>query len=205
VNEKFLRRSYERLLVIREHESPNRALCPSVDEIHALVRREGDEPARLARLDHVMQCLECRREFELLRSLELSRPRSQGSTWRLWAFAATIVLVAGASLVWRMMQPRVDVLRGTSERLALVAPADGADVQLPTTLVWRLVPGALSYRVELLDGSGNVSFSSSVTDTTMALESLPANPVTSWKVVAEFLDGIPLESPVRPVRLQAQP
>ena len=60
-------------------------------------------------------------------------------------------------------------------------------------------------RLSHVDGAGNVSFSSSVTDTTMALESLPRNPVASWKVVAEFLNGIPLESPVRPVRpLQAK-
>ena len=205
MNEELLRRSYERLLVIREHEGPNRDLCPSVEDIHALVRREGDEAGRLARLDHVMQCLECRRDFDLLRSVELSRPRTATSSWRLWAFAATVVLVAGATLIWRMMQPQADVLRGASEQLNLVAPAEGAVVRLPATLSWRSVPGALSYRVELLDGSGTVTFSSAVTDTTMALESIPAGAVVSWKVVAEFLNGVPLESPSRKVRLEPQP
>ena len=205
MNEEFLRRSYERLLVIREHEGPDRDLCPSVEDIHALVKREGDEATRLRRLDHVMQCPECRKEFDLLRSVELARPRAETSSWRLWAFAATIVLVAGATLAWRMMQSRQDVLRGASEQLTLVTPEDAASVRLPATLTWRSVPGALSYRIELLDGSGNLSFSSGVTDTTMALESMPARPVVGWKVVAEFLNGIPLESPTRRIRLESQP
>ena len=205
MNEELLRRSYERLLVIREHEGPDRDRCPSVDDIHNLVTRAGDEPTRLKRLDHVMQCLECRKEFDLLRSVELARPRAQTSSWRLWAFAATIVLVAGATLVWRMMQSRQDVMRGSSDRLALVAPADGATLRLPAVLTWRSAPGTLSYRVELLDTSGAVAWSSEVTDTSMALETIPAVTVTSWKVVAQFLNGVPLESGVRRVRITAQP
>jgi hypothetical protein len=203
VNEELLRRSYERLLVIREHEGPDREHCPSLEDIHDLVTRTGDEASRLKRLDHVMQCLECRKEFDLLRSVELSRPRAQASSWRLWALAATVVLVAGATVVWRMMLPREDVLRGSSERLTLVAPVQGAAVQLPATLTWRSVPGALSYRVELRDETGRVSYSSAVTDTTLTLESVP-EAVVSWKVVAEFLSAIPLESPTRTIQLEPQ-
>lgn len=114
MNEELLRRSYERLLVIRENAGPDRTICPPVEDIQALVSREGDEVIRLRRLDHVMQCPECRKEFDLLRSIDLSRPRTPANNWRLWAFAAAVVLVAGAAVVWQMIQPRVDVLRGAS-------------------------------------------------------------------------------------------
>lgn len=204
MNEEFLRRSYERLLVVREQEAPNRDLCPSVDDIHALIRREGDEPGRLRRLDHVMQCPECRKEFDLLRSIELSQPRVPSRHWRLWAFAATVVLVAGATIVWRMIQPRADVLRGSSSELLLVAPAEGATLSLPGSLTWHRVPGALSYRVQLLDQSGRPAWSSEVTDTTVLVETTPAVEVSRWKVTAEFMNGMPLESPARALRI-AQP
>ena len=205
MNEEFLRRSYERLLVIREHEGADRELCPSVDDIHALVKREGDETTRLRRLDHVMQCPECRKEFDLLRSVELSRPPVQNSHWRLWAFAAAIVLVAGATAVWQMTQPRPDVLRGASGQLSLISPAEGATIRLPATLTWHAVGGALSYRVELLDPEGKVTWSSEVTDTTIVMETVPVGAVSGWKVVAEFLNGIPLQSPARKLQLQTQP
>ena len=205
MNEELLRRSYERLLVIREQNDPDRDLCPSVDQIHAVVNREGSEASRLQRLDHVMQCPECRKEFDLLRSIELIRPPAPASNWRLWAFAATVVLVAGATVVWKMTQPRVDVLRGSSNQVTLVAPAVRAVVQPPVTFSWHPVPGALSYRVELLDAAGGATWSSEAGDTTLLLENLPVGNVTGWKVTAEFLNGVPLESAVRELRLAVPP
>ena len=44
-----------------------RGACPSPEAIQALVRREGDEAGRLATLDHVMTCGECRAELDLFR------------------------------------------------------------------------------------------------------------------------------------------
>lgn len=204
MNEEFLRRSYERLLVIREHETPNRDLCPPVDDIHALVKREGDESARLRRLDHVMQCPDCRREFDLIRTVELSNPPAPASNWRLWAFAALLVLVVGATLVWQMMNvtPDRDVLRGPAEQLTLVAPAEQAVLQLPATFTWHRVSGALGYRVELLDNAGGVTWSSEVSDTTLTLENRPVGTVSGWRVVADFPNDLPVESAVRPFRLE---
>lgn len=204
MNEEFLRRSYERLLVIREQESPNRDLCPSVDDIHALVRREGDESTRLRRLDHVMQCPECRKEFDLIRTVELAQPPVVASNWRLWAFAALLVLVVGATLVWQMMNvsPARDVLRGSSDQVTLLSPVDRAVLQLPATFAWRGVAGSLSYRVELLDEAGEVTWSSEVSDTTLLLENRPVGSVASWRVVAEFPNELPLESAARAVRLE---
>ena len=204
MNEEFLRRSYERLLVIREQESPDRDLCPPVDDIHALVKRHGDEPTRLRRLDHVMQCPDCRREFDLIRTVELSNPPVPPSNWRLWAFAALLVLVIGATLVWQMMNvtPQRDVLRGSSNQLTLVAPGEGAVLPLPATFTWRRLAGALSYRVDLLDDAGGVTWSSEVADTTLLLENRPVGTVAGWKVVADFPNDLPVESAVRPLRLE---
>ena len=43
---------------------------PAPEVIAALVRREGPEEGRLATLDHVMSCADCRRDFDLLRAVE---------------------------------------------------------------------------------------------------------------------------------------
>lgn len=203
MNEETLRRSYERLLVIREQETADRDLCPSVDDIHALLRREGDEISRLRRLDHVMQCPECRREFELMRTIERSQPPTPASPWRLWAFAALLVVVIGATLVWQMMNAtsRRDILRGPSDHLTLLVPADRAVLSLPATFAWRPVAGALSYRVELLDEAGEVTWASEVSDTTLLLQDRPAGKVAGWRVVADFPNDIPLTSSARAVRL----
>lgn len=205
MNEEFLRRSYERLLVIREQETANRDLCPPVDDIHALVKREGDEATRLRRLDHVMQCPDCRREFDLIRTVELSNPPVPASNWRLWAFAALLVLVVGATLVWQMMNvsPARDVLRGSSDQVTLVSPADQAVLVLPALFTWNRLAGALGYRVELLDDAGGVTWSSEVSDTTLTLENRPVGAVTGWRVVADFPNDLPVESSVRPIRLES--
>jgi hypothetical protein len=41
-----------------------------------------------------------------------------------------------------------------------------------------------------------------VADTILRLENRPVGDVASWRVVAEFLSGLPLESPPRQVRLE---
>ena len=64
-----VRKSYERILAYRAEVGADRIGCPPIDELQALIAREGPEPARLARLDHVMGCPFCREEFELLRTV----------------------------------------------------------------------------------------------------------------------------------------
>jgi hypothetical protein len=202
VNEDLLRRSYERLLVIREHDGPDRKLCPAIEEIQGLVERKGAEGDRLRLLDHVMQCPECRKEFDILQSLHAERPPapSRGS-WRLWAFAAMLMLVAGLGVVWQMTRPREDVFRGQDTGVSLLAPENNQRVQLPVRFHWRSVPGALSYRLELLSSAGSVSWSSEVMDTTTLLEQPPEGAVSGWKVVARFLDGQTVQSAARRITL----
>ena len=62
-----LREVYSQLLSRRRLES--REGCPSLEAIDALVARAGPESDRLATMDHVMACPDCRGEFEQLRAL----------------------------------------------------------------------------------------------------------------------------------------
>lgn len=67
MSDERLRLSYDRLLALRADAGQDRAACPPVERMAALVRREEDEDSRLALLDHVMACPFCQAEFELLR------------------------------------------------------------------------------------------------------------------------------------------
>jgi hypothetical protein len=69
MNDERLRQSYDMLLGLRAAEVGDRMTCPPVESLQALVRREQDEDARLALLDHVMACPFCQPEFELLRTV----------------------------------------------------------------------------------------------------------------------------------------
>lgn len=68
MSDERLRLSYDRLLALRADDGQDRAACPPVERMAALVRREEDEDSRLALLDHVMACPFCQGEFELLRA-----------------------------------------------------------------------------------------------------------------------------------------
>lgn len=67
MSDERLRTTYDRMLTFRAETSTDRAACPPVERLGALVRREEDEESRLALLDHVMACPFCQAEFELLR------------------------------------------------------------------------------------------------------------------------------------------
>ncbi len=67
MSDERLRLSYDRLLALRADAGQDRATCPPVERMAALIRREEDEDHRLAVLDHVMACPFCQAEFELLR------------------------------------------------------------------------------------------------------------------------------------------
>ena len=67
MSDERLRTTYDRMLTFRAETSSDRTVCPPVERLGALVRREEDEESRLALLDHVMACPFCQAEFELLR------------------------------------------------------------------------------------------------------------------------------------------
>ena len=65
MDDRQLRRSYDALLAQRV--SLDRTACPGREELENLVDRRSAEETRLATLDHVMSCPECREDFERIR------------------------------------------------------------------------------------------------------------------------------------------
>ena len=127
MNDEQLRETYGSIMTSRGRgrHSP----CPQPEAIFALVRREGSEQSRLAILDHVMSCADCRSEFDLLRSIESAgaEGRAAARPGRRWmaplALAASVLL---AVVVGRYLLPRApesDVVRSGAEGgLTLLAP-----------------------------------------------------------------------------------
>ena len=197
MNEELLRRSYERLLVVRENDGPDREECPSVEMIHGLIQRRGDEAERLKRLDHVMQCPHCQKEFNLLRTVELARPPAPVMAWHWWALAAGLVLVVSAGAIWQVFRPQPEVFRGGGEEVVLVSPREGAQVSAPVRFVWRSVPGAVNYRLEMVDDQDRVVSLALGADTAQVVPQLPQGSNQRWRVLAEFLRDPPIESDAR--------
>lgn len=172
---------------IAQAKPASRDRCPSENELLALVRREGSEENRLEVLDHVMSCAPCRREFDLLRSVEIAGqqlvreqtskgvPRQVKNGWvsSKWAMSvsalvACAVLAVGVRSFTLANRPDNVVVRGTTDPVTLVAPADGetADMKAPVSFIWRAVPRATEYEFELLDSTGLIIFSIKTSDTT---------------------------------------
>jgi hypothetical protein len=206
VNETRLRDVYAE--VMARSEAPDRRACVTPEQISALVERQSSEAERLALLDHVMSCRACLKEFELLRAIRAAAPRARRS-YRVLAIAATVFLMAGATLVWSTVlrdgQP-TDIPRSVSAQLTLVSPVEGATVSAPVRFVWEPVAGASDYEVQVFDAEGIVVFSSTITATTVPLEmeaSLAAGEYR-WLVLAEMQDGGQVRAAARRFQVQAR-
>ncbi|HZS58894.1 MAG TPA: hypothetical protein VFA43_06470 [Gemmatimonadaceae bacterium] len=193
-NDSELRDIYKRGLT-------NRADHPAPEALIALVTQTGGEDSRLATLDHVMSCVSCKQDFELLRAIHAADQANAGASTlksprRLpvpWLAAAVVVLAAGA-LTLTLLKPSPNPVRGApSADVTLVGDANG-------TLVWHAVPDVVRYEVEIVDASGQTIFHSRVTDTTTALPAnLPAGTL-SWWVRATLRDGSERRSAIVPIR-----
>ena len=143
------------------------ASIPPPEAIAALVRREGPEEARLATLDHVMSCADCRRDFDLLRAVERAGVESGAAGARggrrAWLHAGGARRVGpargrrrpdGAALRRATTRPAA-----TATRAVVLVPArprgqagDAAHLRLACRS-----PGASRYELELLDAGGGVA------------------------------------------------
>src|SRR5215470_15442750 len=120
MNDAELRQRYRELLARRaENGTENRRDCPSPSELLDLVEGRGDENERLRRLDHVMACPACHRDFELLRAVNVAGKREEPRVRVLGAplaLAAGVVVAfaLGASLLLRggLGRATPDVFRG---------------------------------------------------------------------------------------------
>ncbi|HEY8258342.1 MAG TPA: hypothetical protein VIG08_11870 [Gemmatimonadales bacterium] len=183
----------------------------SPEAIAALARREGPESERLATLDHVMSCKDCRAEFDLLRAVEVAGAQA-GATRsvmrRSWfvpaALAASLLLAVG---VGRMVvsSRQDDLTRGEARgALTLIRPAAEAVAGDSLTFGWHAAPGARSYALEVLDSGGSVVASATTPDTLAtpgAIAALPPGDYTWW-VRATTTDARTLSSAIRPLRLK---
>lgn len=183
---------------------------PSPEAIAALARREGGETERLATLDHVMSCPECRADFDLLHAVERAGAESGAArrgARRSWyvsaALAASVLLALG---VGRMMTTSGgdDVTRGGEPgALSLLMPRTEAVAGNALTFVWSSAPGARKYALEVLDAGGGVVLAAETPDTAVspALAAGLAAGNYTWWVRATTSDARTVRSAVRPLRL----
>jgi len=183
---------------------------PAPEAIAALARREGSEAGRLATLDHVMGCGECRRDFNLLRTVQRAGVESgvaPSGARRSWfmpvALAASLLLAIGIGRA--ALQVRSDdTTRGRETgAVTLVRPGTDAAAGEALTFTWRPVPGAQRYELELLDAGGNVVASAATGDTATAPQAVRtlAPGEYRWWVRATTSDARVLRSALRPLRL----
>jgi hypothetical protein len=214
VNDERLREIYAGVMASRGGKGSRRtAACPQPESILALVRREGGEDARLATLDHVMSCAECRSEFDLLRSIELAGAEAGAAarpgrrSWMVPAALAASVLLA--VLIGRLALPTIpenEVFRSAADGgLTLVAPPREIPAGSPVGFAWHPVAGATRYRLEVLTGGGEVALEVQTADTAITLQGtadLPPGDYQWW--VAATSAGTTVRSALRPLRLTSQ-
>jgi hypothetical protein len=181
---------------------------PSPDAIDALARREGSEESRLATLDHVMSCADCRRELDLLRSIEqagVAAGSAERQSSRRWfmpaALAASLLLAVGVGS--RLLHQDADTTRGGEDAVVLIQPTGTAAAGEQIVFAWHPVAGASRYELELLETSGSVAASAVTRDTSVspaAAGRLPPGEYRWW-VRATTADARSLRSGMRPLRL----
>jgi uncharacterized protein YbaR (Trm112 family) len=186
--------------------------CVSPEDLLGLVRREGPEDRRLEVLDHVMACPECRKELELLQAIEAagaamaepSPARSWSRRWLPLALAASVVLALGISLAVRQRVPD-DINRGGAASIQLVAPDAEVAAAQPIAFTWHPLSGAGRYRLELLDSSDAVVFSTETSDTTLLLPAgrLRAGGTYRWWV-RDATPGAQRSSALRRLRVRQE-
>jgi hypothetical protein len=197
---------------------PATAAHPSPEDVLALAQRSLPESRRLALLDHVMACPDCRAEFDMLRAIEAAggertaQVRPLPSAWRRMAplaIAASLALVVGTE-GWRRSTARdgeEQVMRGDASGVTVVSPAGEVAAGAPLTFAWQAVPGARRYDLEVLNADGNVVFSAETRDTVVTgarPETILPGADYRWWVRAVLEDGGQPRSEPRAFRIRAE-
>jgi hypothetical protein len=212
VNEERLRQIYAGAMASRGAKAGRSAACPLPEAVLALVRREGSEDARLATLDHVMSCADCRSEFDLLRSIELAGAEAGAQVqpdrrkWLVPALAASVLLAAVIGRLALPTAPESEVVRsGSDGEVTLVAPPPESPAGSPVLFAWHPIPDAARYRLEVLTRDGEVALEAETADTAITLQGAAglAPGDYEWWVRASAA-GTAVRSALRPLRLTAQ-
>jgi hypothetical protein len=198
MNDERLSGIYQQILARTSQASPGTGVTP--EEMLAVIERRVPDAERLRILDRVMQSEETRQDFELLRTaMAASRPaRLAVPRWAV-AAAAVVLLTTGGLVVWRVATPD-SVLRGSGSNIELTAPHDSPAVSAPLVFAWRRVPRAVSYEIELVEGSGTLVHIGTVQDTTWTPPEsvhLASGVEYRWWVRATLDDGTTIEAPPR--------
>lgn len=209
MNDQQLRAIYSGSMTSRQ--GSRQSACPDPDAILALVRREGSEETRLATLDHVMSCADCRSEFDLVRSIELAGAEAgaiarPGRRWMApLALAASVLLAVVIGRYALPGAPERDVVRsGEKDRLTLLAPPTEATTGSPILFAWHPIEGAGRYRLEVMNAGGEVVLEAETADTAIVLQSavdLEPGEYQWWVGATAPADA---RSALRPLRLKAQ-
>ncbi len=183
---------------------------PTPEELQRLVAREGSEAERLETLDHALASGKATRDLELLRAIAHAAGSAEHRRW--WRSPVPLALAASLLLVAVGVLSRRD--RGREETRAtpadgspvLVAPGTDASVADPVLFVWRAVPGARSYRVEVLSDAGTLVSSFETPDTTArypAVRAAGGDSTYRWVVVALLPEGGEVASRPRRITIKA--
>jgi len=123
--------------------------------------------------------------------------------WAPLAVAAVLVLALVTTLRQGGPGEGGVVRSGGGGPVLLGPPADG-QVTLPATLVWSSLPGAVEYRVEVLDRSGGVLAEATLpaSDTTWVLEGVAAPATVQWWVRGILPTGTPSASRLQALRIR---
>lgn len=204
MNESEIQRLYQMAIAERPRDG-----CVDEQQLLALVQQSGPEKQRLAILDHVMACEACRKEFELLRAINVSGPTPVAhrrgvpllKRTQVWLpLAATILIGFAATLYWGTSRSTPPITRGADGSLAAIEPI-GEVPTGPVTFVWHSVEGALAFDLEVTRPDGSVVSSETTRDTVLLVDAdWVGTPGTySWWVTARFLDGTSQRSDVEDV------
>jgi len=170
--------------------------CPSPERLQAVAEGEAAHGERLSVMDHVSRCLRCQRDLALLGQVAGTRPRSRPSEGAMWLAAAATVVLAFVGL--RVVGPwggEAPVYRGDESIVTTVSPRGEVTAAAAGALVWRAVPDATRYEVEILTPDGEVVHVETVRDTTMGAPQQVTLPGSyRWRVTAVGADGTRTES-----------
>lgn len=191
MNDERLRSAYEEGL--RRHGDSSSLDDVAAERLRRLVEREGSDEERLRTLDTLLSSAEGRRELEIAwAAARAARPRPR--TWRVYAAAASLILVAGVSAIWWSQRtPTSDVLRSVDSPITLVAPLGEVSDSPQTRFVWRAVPDIERYTLVVVDTTGAEVYARETQDTSLVLPDsvrLTAGRAYLWWVQARRTGGV---------------
>ena len=191
MNENDMRALYERLLAERSARGVREEV--PIEDLVAVVERRGSEEERARVLNRALKTAEGRRELDLVRAAVVAarQPAPLSFLMPMAIAAGLLIMFAGGIMLWRF-RPTSDVMRGASGAIELASPVEPVSDTLPVLFVWRRVPAALSYEIELVNDAGDLVFQRALTDTTVALPrdvALKPGATYLWRVIARTSAG----------------